>query len=403
MATEPQQRPEAQDEGAVLAALLVVLLAGLPRAQATAYIIEILAAIGIPAAAARQAAALTLPHVEAPDPEDISPETPASAQVLATRPARQAAYLKAAAERIASGLLSVTVPEQPERMSAAEKERRYLRQHLDAERARAEAARKADELAAVHGPVLSWNAVMDDATTAGCREANGKHFHVARWPIVEGQPALPGMVHGGTCRCSAGPPKAVAEMLPTEPVTLSRVRGETRDAMEFASFDPDQPRDRLGRWSRFLGWFRRLFEGNGEGIRRVDARRFYSRFRRALADPKRGPYLTPYKRRDFRRMETYLHPSGNAGGAIKDTPEGRELVSLFRIGPPKGAGAEVMATLIEKGADRLDCIGDGLRVIYEAAGFEVVKTIPWDDEFAPKGWDYPSQGRPMIYVMVLRQ
>lgn len=210
-ATLPPPETKNPTDEAILALLVVILLSRLSLAETVAQVQGVLVPLGIPPAAAAQATQLTYPHFEVPV---VDVENAASTHILATRPARQAAYLRAAAERIAADAIRIVEPgQEPGENPAFAAERRYLEQHLNAERARAEAARKVDEMAAEFGPVLSWISVRDEVTTSGCRDAHGKAFHAARPPVVEGQPGYPGTLHGGSCRCSPGPPVRGAEML----------------------------------------------------------------------------------------------------------------------------------------------------------------------------------------------
>ena len=118
-----------------------------------------------------------------------------------------------------------------------------------------------------------------------------------------------------------------------------------------------------------------------------------------LASP-RGAFLTPYTRADFERMTTYLANGGRTGGAIKAADDGvLEAVAMFNNGGPRGAGGAMLDHLVANGARRLDCLGDDLRAIYERHGFRVTETLPWDDQYAPAGWDYAKYGRPNVYVM----
>jgi hypothetical protein len=65
----------------------------------------------------------------------------------------------------------------------------------------------------------------------------------------------------------------------------------------------------------------------------------------------------------------------------------------------RGAGLRMLRHLTEQDADRLDCIGDVLRRLYERAGYRVVETIAWDDRFKPIAWECNLHGSPDIYVM----
>ncbi len=100
-----------------------------------------------------------------------------------------------------------------------------------------------------------------------------------------------------------------------------------------------------------------------EDLHEVDAERFYAAFQLALADPVYGAFFAPYELADFQRMRCFLAEDGKVG------------------------------------ADRLDCIGDVLRRLYERAGYRVVLTIPWDDRYKPVAWEYHQYGRPDIYMM----
>jgi hypothetical protein len=200
----PQQQPPPQppSETAVIAALTVVALTTQPIVQATAQVWAILAPLGIGPDIAKLAAGLAL-TAPLELPQSIGP---ALAHTRRTGMPRRAAYLLAAARRLNQG-------------GDVEAERRYLGQHLDAERSRVEASQRVDRASAEHGPVLGWKARMDDITTAACRAANGADFqadHPPRLPRTEDGHELvgfPGTLHGGSCRCIPGPPWGSGRML----------------------------------------------------------------------------------------------------------------------------------------------------------------------------------------------
>lgn len=136
-----------------------------------------------------------------------------------------------------------------------------------------------------------------------------------------------------------------------------------------------------------------------EDLHEVHAEQFYAAFQLALADPAYGAFLTPYELADFQRMRCFLAENGKIGGAIKTVGEHHEAVSLFNRDGSRGAGLRMLRHLTEQNADRLDCIGDVLRLLYERAGYRVVETIAWDDRFKPIAWEYNLHGSPDIYVM----
>ncbi len=135
------------------------------------------------------------------------------------------------------------------------------------------------------------------------------------------------------------------------------------------------------------------------GFEEVEAERFADAFSLMVANPLFGPFLTCYDVDDFRRMRCFLAEGGRVGGAIRPTPAGGELVSLFNNGGPPGSGRRMIEKLVEEGATCLSCIGDHLRTVYERFGFGVVETLEWEERYAPDGWDYEKWDRPSIYVM----
>lgn len=88
--------------------------------------------------------------------------------------------------------------------AAARKERAYELAHERARRARLEAAAAVADAADQFGVILGWYTHRDDRTTPECLAAHGSNFRADLPPII----GHPGTLHGGTCRCEAGPPFA---------------------------------------------------------------------------------------------------------------------------------------------------------------------------------------------------
>ncbi len=215
-ASRPRQ-PDEPTEEAALAALSVLALSELPLSEFTAMAQELLQPLGLGAQAVADAVALVFPALllGASLPafmEQATTDEAGAAERLTLRgtPPRQSAYIVSAARRI-------------ERGGTAQDERRYLAQHLAAERTRRDAAKQIDQQAARHGPLLGWISVLDERTTDECRWANGQNFEFDRPPAVGG---YPGTLHGGTCRCRAGAPFPNAPLLPdtaSEALRVTRV------------------------------------------------------------------------------------------------------------------------------------------------------------------------------------
>lgn len=190
--TDPPDQGLSATEQATIAAVAVVLMAGLGAAQAAHYLKALLSPLGLPAWAVSAVVSLAYPALGATVPQ-AQPGT-ARGFVARTEWARRAAYLVNAVRRVSAGAIDLE--------RALERERTYLAQHLDAGRRRRDAAQRVDEAAAVHGPVLGWYAVRDRITTPICRAAHGRNFLAARPPTI----GYPGFLHGGACRCQPGPP-----------------------------------------------------------------------------------------------------------------------------------------------------------------------------------------------------
>jgi hypothetical protein len=79
-----------------------------------------------------------------------------------------------------------------------------------------------------------------------------------------------------------------------------------------------------------------------------------------------------------------------------------ELSNLFKTGDISHAGDHLVADAVRWGARFLDCYDGPLVDLYRRHGFEVTHTIPWDDQYAPEGWDYERRGRPDVVYLTRR-
>lgn len=205
MASAPQAAPPQPDtqaqvqvdqQQAIIAALVILLFSGLTAAELTQFAATTLSPLGLTAEAVGAAVSLA-GRLDPP----ASGLQPASAFVDRTGVVRRAQYITSAARRYM---------EAPDKRAWIDAERRYLAQHLDAGRARREAAGKVDEAAVRFGPVLGWRTQRDSLVEAHCKRLEGKNFHVGRPP----DGGYPGVPHGASCRCYATAPFAGGEMVP---------------------------------------------------------------------------------------------------------------------------------------------------------------------------------------------
>lgn len=111
-------------------------------------------------------------------------------------------------------------------------------------------------------------------------------------------------------------------------------------------------------------------------------------------------FLSPLTVEEYREKgaKAYLTRSGRAGFAIT---EDKALTSVFSK-PGARMGREAVEQAIELGAETLDCIDGKLPGFYDRLGFVEYDRIPWDDKYAPEGWDYKRFGRPDIVLMKRR-
>jgi hypothetical protein len=182
-----QQPQQPQPDAATLGALSVVLLSGLPVPQMAPMVEAVLAPFGATLASVTAALELLAPHLQT----DLRTNPlSAAGHIARTVMPRHAAYALNAVKRLVRDPSSIAA------------ERRYLAQHLNAERIRKEAAAQVDEARGKYGDILGWKAQMDERTTPECAAANGTNFHALVPPAI----GYPGTLHGGTCRCKAVAP-----------------------------------------------------------------------------------------------------------------------------------------------------------------------------------------------------
>ena len=110
-------------------------------------------------------------------------------------------------------------------------------------------------------------------------------------------------------------------------------------------------------------------------------------------------FITLYSLEEYREMEKsgakfYLAKDKLSGFVIKVNGE---LISVFSL--EKGRGRKLVRKAVEFGAIQLDCLGEHLKALYQEVGFKVVEQASWNEEYAPKAWDYQKFGRPNWYLM----
>lgn len=137
----------------------------------------------------------------------------------------------------------------------------------------------------------------------------------------------------------------------------------------------------------------RVAGGGGQSSQQIaDVRK---RFVEERARSPRQEFLTPNSEEDLANHTVVMLKGGKVGYAI--SPEG-DLQNVFNNNG-QGAGAEAICDAIARGARTLDCFDGFLPMYYTKFGFVKVREISWDDQYAPKSWDYGKLGRPNVVFM----
>jgi hypothetical protein len=108
-------------------------------------------------------------------------------------------------------------------------------------------------------------------------------------------------------------------------------------------------------------------------------------------------FLTPYTAEDYESKGANCYLSSNAQSGYVITADA-ELISVFSL-PGARQGAAAVASAVKNGAKKLDCLDTILVQLYSSFGFVEYDRIAWDEQYAPKNWDYEAFGRPDVVFM----
>jgi SPP1 gp7 family putative phage head morphogenesis protein len=200
--------PAALAPATLIASIIAALSVAVTAAGLAAALAKIMKAAGIGYLALRAVCILMMSWPESP----LEGTGPAQRAIIRVNTLRRAQFFLAACKRVQAAVVDARSHGEPIRQAvrdALATERRYMTLHINASARRVTAATTVDGAAEAYGPLLSWNAVMDARTTAECRAADGKSFYAAIPPTI----GYPGTVHPH-CRCTPGPPRPGAPVLP---------------------------------------------------------------------------------------------------------------------------------------------------------------------------------------------
>jgi len=126
-------------------------------------------------------------------------------------------------------------------------------------------------------------------------------------------------------------------------------------------------------------------------------------FLRIRSQSDRGAYLSASDVDSLRGKRLFVKPTDTGGYAGFALDEDNDLQNVFNVPGPdgrksKGAGVDAMLMGISQGADKLDAFDPFLPKYYHQFGFRETGRVPFNDEYAPEGWDY-ANGRPDVVLM----
>ena len=126
-------------------------------------------------------------------------------------------------------------------------------------------------------------------------------------------------------------------------------------------------------------------------FRETDAKTFV-----ALREKSKRPeFLTPYTPEEMKGWRHFMTEDG-VGFTLTDK---MDIVGVVNNSGQKGAGEGAVIEAVAQGGKTLDCVGGHLKAYYESFGFleNEAKRLKWNEQYAPKGWNYDKYGRPDIY------
>jgi len=108
--------------------------------------------------------------------------------------------------------------------------------------------------------------------------------------------------------------------------------------------------------------------------------------------------LTIYSQSDYEAKGAALYKLKGIDAGFAVCEDG-DIISVHNSeakgSPYRGIGRELMQMAIKAGGTKLDHFDfPKLNEIYSQAGFKEYDRVPWDDNYAPEGWNYEKYGRP---------
>lgn len=127
----------------------------------------------------------------------------------------------------------------------------------------------------------------------------------------------------------------------------------------------------------------------------VAPKEFSAALEKAKTVDRRVRFLSDYSLEEYASMKLFLTPDNQAGYAIK---QDGDIVNLFNVSQIRGLGRQLVDQAIANGGTHLDAFEGKLTDLYRSKGFEEVRRVPFDPQYAPEGWS-EEEGTPDIVYM----
>ena len=127
-------------------------------------------------------------------------------------------------------------------------------------------------------------------------------------------------------------------------------------------------------------------EGKGKTLSSTDNVTFHRKMEKAKANIDEASRW----RVDVHNVEDYKNDKlfiSKGGSCVAIEPNGNIISVCKHTEDETIRGKDLIKHAVENGGDRLDAFGKGLYLFYTKQGFEPISWTPFNEEYAPEGWD----------------
>ncbi len=114
---------------------------------------------------------------------------------------------------------------------------------------------------------------------------------------------------------------------------------------------------------------------------------------------KRKSFLSASSADDLKHHKLYTAHQGKVGYALD---KHKDLQNVYNNSGKRGSGKHALHHAIKHGAKTLDAFDGHLPKLYAKHGFVETGRLKFNDEHAPKDWNYDKHGRPDVVFMAYK-